>query len=255
MNYYLTLLGILFLYFNFWFLVSLIRKRNDVVDIAWGLGFVLMTWSALWLSGNYEERQWLITTLITLWGIRLSWHIFTRNKNKEEDTRYQKLRAEWKNLFVVRSYFFIYLLQGVLLFIIVLPVLYIQKESYSTLRWHDLIGGVIWLVGFLFEAVGDRQLRLFVSKSENKGKLMTEGLWKYTRHPNYFGEVTMWWGIWIIVRAVTGAYWTILSPLLITYLILKVSGIPLLEKRYAGNQEWEAYKAKTSVFFPWFPKE
>ncbi len=255
MNYYLTLLGILFLYFNFWFLISLWRKRNDVVDIAWGLGFVILTWSALWMSGNYEERQWLVTTLVTVWGLRLSWHIYTRSRGREEDARYRQLREEWQSFFLLRSYVFIYLLQGMLLFIIVLPVLYIERESYSTLRWRDLIGALLWLIGFLFEVIGDRQLIQFMKRPENKGKLMTSGLWQYTRHPNYFGEVVMWWGIWVISRSVTGAYWTILSPLLITYLILKVSGIPLLEKKYTSHPEWEAYRAKTNAFFPWFPKD
>ncbi len=254
MSYYLTLLCILFVYFNIWFFVSLIRKRNDVADVAWGLGFILMVWSGLLLSGNYEPRQWLLTTLVTIWGIRLAIHIHSRNRNKKEDYRYEAWRKEWGKFFLLRSYFQVYILQGTLLFLIVLPLLYTQSQSVGFLALGDYIGIIIWSVGFFFESVGDFQLKRFLEKPENKGKIMTEGLWRYTRHPNYFGEVTCWWGLWLIVFLATGAYWTLVSPLLITYLILKVSGIPMLEKKYEGNQEFEAYKEKTNAFFPWFQK-
>jgi steroid 5-alpha reductase family enzyme len=250
MSYYITLVAILFVFINVWFVVGLLRKRNDVADIAWGLGFVLLTWSGLLLSGNYEERQLLVTGLVTLWGFRLAWHIGSRNNKKAEDYRYQAWRRKWGKWFLLRSYGQVYLLQALLLFIIILPVLYLQQESYSRLD-----RSTVWMVGFLFEAVGDLQLRRFIKDTSNKGKILTTGLWRYTRHPNYFGEVTLWWGMWIIVGSVTGAYWILVSPLLITYLILKVSGIPMLEKRYEGNAEFDAYKEKTSAFFPWFAKE
>lgn len=254
MSYYLTLAAILFFVTNVWFVIGLLKKRNDVADIAWGLGFVLLAWSGLFLSGNYEERQLLVTGLVTVWGLRLAWHIGSRHSKKGEDYRYQAWRAEWGKWFFLRSYGQIYLLQAILLFIIVLPVLYLQQESYRALGIYDLIGVAVWMIGFLFEAVGDIQLRRFIGDSGNKGKILTTGLWRYTRHPNYFGEVTLWWGMWMIVGPTTGTYWTLVSPLLITYLILKVSGIPMLEKRYEGNQEFEIYKQRTSAFFPWFQK-
>jgi steroid 5-alpha reductase family enzyme len=254
MSYYITLAAILFVYMTLWFGWSLLRKRNDVADIAWGLGFVVLTWSGLLLSGNYDERQLLVTGLVTVWGLRLAWHIMSRNTGKSEDYRYKQWREQWGKWFILRSYGQVYLLQGILLFIIILPVLYVQEESYRAFGVRDLIGVIIWTIGFLFEAVGDFQLRRFTQETTNKGKILTTGLWRYTRHPNYFGEVTVWWGMWIIVGSVTGAYWTLVSPLLITYLILKVSGIPMLEKRYEGNQEFEDYKKSTSAFFPWFPQ-
>jgi len=254
MNYYLSLIGILFAYVSFWFLISLLRKRNDVADVAWGFGFVVLTWSALYLSGNHEERQMLVTALVTVWGIRLAWHIHTRNNKKGEDYRYQAWREAWGKWFLIRSYFQVYILQGALLFLIALPILYIQHTSYSTLNFRDLIGGLIWGIGFFFEVVGDAQLRAFAKDAKNKGKILTTGLWRYTRHPNYFGEVTVWWGIWIIAGSVTGSFWTIIGPLTITYLILKVSGIPLLEKKYEGNTDFADYKQRTNKFFPWFPK-
>lgn len=254
MNFYLVILLTLFVFVNFWFVVSLVRKRNDGADIAWGLGFVLLTWVALFLGDTTGERQVLVTALVTLWGLRLAWHIFRRNKNREEDYRYKAWREEWGRWFIVRSYFQVYILQGVLLFLVMLPVLYIQKESYTALGLLDLLGVLIWGIGFYFEARGDAELRRFIRSDENKGKILQTGLWAYSRHPNYFGEVVMWWGVWIIALSVSGSFWTIIGPLTITVLILFVSGIPMLEKHYTGNQEFEDYKKRTSVFFPLPPK-
>ena len=254
MNYYLSLIGILFAYVSFWFLISLLRKRNDVADVAWGLGFVVLTWSALYLSGNHEERQMLVTALVTVWGIRLAWHIHTRNNKKGEDYRYQAWREAWGKWFLIRSYFQVYILQGALLFLIALPILYIQHTSYSTLNFRDLIGGLIWGIGFFFEVVGDAQLRAFAKDTKNKGKILTTGLWRYTRHPNYFGEVTQWWGIWLLTLGANYWYFGIIGPITISFLILKVSGIPMLEAKYKGNKEFEEYKKKTSAFIPWFTK-
>lgn len=250
MSYFLTLALVLFLSMNFWFLLSLIRKRNDVADVAWGLGFVLLTWVAFFLVGTYEPRQLLVTFLVTLWGLRLAWHIHARNSKKGEDPRYKVWREQWGKWFLLRSYFQVYILQGFFLYLIILPVLYIQRYGGPALNILDLIGVLVWGLGFYFESVGDRQLRAFIKDASNQGKILTSGLWQYTRHPNYFGEVTQWWGIWLIALSVTGSFWTLIGPMTITYLIVFVSGIPMLEKRYEGNQEFEEYKKKTSVFFP-----
>jgi steroid 5-alpha reductase family enzyme len=255
MSYFTVLAIVLFAFVNFWFVVSLIRKRNDVADVAWGLSFVLLTWVAFLYMATYEPRQVLVTLLVTLWGIRLAWHIYSRNTNKGEDYRYKAWRESWGKWFLLRSYLQVYILQGVFLYIIILPVLFIQRYGGPALNIYDLIGVFIWGIGFYFEAVGDSQLRAFIKDANNKGKILTTGLWRYTRHPNYFGEVTQWWGIWLIALSVPGSFWTIIGPITITYLIVFVSGIPMLEKRYEGNQEFENYKQKTSVFFPMKPKE
>lgn len=250
MNYYLTLGVLLFLYMSLWFLVSLIKKRNDVADIAWGLGFVIMSWVSLFVLGDFSVRGLLVGVLVSIWGLRLAWHIYIRNRSKSEDYRYLAWRKEWGTWFYLRSYLQVYILQGVLLFLIVLPVLIINKNSGSLLNLLDLVGVLIWLFGFYFEAVGDKQLADFIKNPENKGKLMQKGLWAYTRHPNYFGEVTQWWGLWIIALSVQNGWIGIVGPITITFLILKVSGIPLLEKKMEENPDFVEYKKKVSAFFP-----
>lgn len=250
MNYYLTLILILFVYMSLWFIVSLIKKRNDVADVAWGLGFVLLAWTSFLLSDASSLRGLLVCILVSIWGFRLAWHIYSRNKGKTEDYRYLAWRKEWGKYFYIRSYFQVYFLQGVLLFMIVLPVLIINKSSGISLGWLDLVGLAIWLFGFYFEFVGDMQLAQFINNPENKGKLMQSGLWAYTRHPNYFGEVTVWWGLFLVALNVTSGWLGIIGPITITFLILKVSGIPMLEKRMEENPEFAEYKKRTSIFIP-----
>lgn len=237
---------------TFWFVISVIIKRNDIADIAWGLGFIMISWSAF-LLGAKTERSLLVNILITVWGLRLSWHIFNRNRKKGEDERYLNWRKEWKN-FYFQSYIKVFMVQGLFLYLIALPTLLINSSNIQGFSFLDFIGIAIWIVGFYFESVGDSQLKKFISNPKNKGKTMDQGLWKYSRHPNYFGEVTMWWGIFIIALSAPNSLYTIIGPLTITYLILFVSGIPLLEKKYAGRNDFEAYKKKTSIFFPLPPK-
>ncbi len=250
MNYYITLALVLFVYMSLWFVFSLIKKRNDVADVAWGLGFVLMAWTSLFLSNDFGLRSVLINILVSVWGLRLAWHIHTRNKGKTEDYRYEAWRKEWGSFFYIRSYFQVYLLQGLLLFLIVSPVLVINKSYNSSVGFLDLVGVLVWLFGFYFEVVGDAQLARFIKNPENKGKLMQSGLWAYTRHPNYFGEVTLWWGVWLVALSVPNGIYAIIGPLTITFLILKVSGIPLLEKKMEENPDFQEYKSRVSMFIP-----
>jgi len=252
MNYYLLLGLSLFVYMTVWFLISILIKRNDIADIAWGLGFVFLAWLGGFFHG-LNVKSIIVNLLITVWGLRLSFHIFLRNYKKDEDYRYKKWREEWKN-FYLRSFFQIYLLQGVLLYLIVLPALFINNSIFLGFKLSDLIGIFIWLFGFCFETVADYQLKKFISDRSNKGKIMNKGLWRYSRHPNYFGEVTLWWGIFIIALSLPNGFLTIVGPLTISFLILFVSGIPLLEKKYQGRKDFEEYKRKTSVFFPLPPK-
>jgi len=254
MNYLLTLAIILFLYMSAWFVLSLVKKRNDVADVAWGLGFVLLAWVSFFVGEAESSRGLLVGLLVSIWGIRLAWHIHVRNKGRAEDYRYAEWRKAWGKWFYLRSYLQVYLLQGILLFLIVLPVLLINKSISTGLNYLDFIGVAVWLGGFIFESVGDAQLARFIKDPTNKGKLMQGGLWRYTRHPNYFGEVMMWWGIGIIALSVPNGLYGIIGPITITFLILKVSGISMLEKKMVENPEFAEYKKRTSMFFPLPPK-
>ncbi len=238
----------LFLYINIWFVVACIKKRNDVADIAWGLGFVLMSWLAL-LFSEHSMRSLLVNTLVTIWGLRLTWHIARRNSGKPEDKRYAEWRAQWK-YFYCRSYVQIFLLQGLILFLVMLPILHIHGSASVDLGLVDAIGVLMWIVGFVFELVGDHQLKMFLLNPMNRGKIMDSGLWAYSRHPNYFGEVTQWWSIFLLAVSLPFGFLTVVSPLLITLLIVFVSGVPMLEKKYAGRPDFETYKKRTSMLFP-----
>ena len=254
MSYFLVLASVLVLYMSFWFGLSLLKKRNDVADVAWGLGFILLAWTSFLLGPAQSPRGLIVGLLISVWGIRLAWHIHTRNRGKAEDYRYATWREEWGRWFYLRSYLQVYILQGILLFLIVCPVLLINKSINTDFNYFDLLGVAVWLLGFIFESVGDAQLARFIKDPANKGKLIQTGLWRCTRHPNYFGEVTMWWGIWLVALSVPYGLLGIIGPLTITVLILKISGIPMLEKKMTLNPDFAAYKKTTSVFIPWFPK-
>jgi len=254
MNYYLILALVLFLYMTLWFIVSLLKKRNDVADEAWGLGFVALAWISFIISGGFGIRNLAVVILVTIWGLRLAWYINARHKDNPEDSRYLTWRRDWGKWFVLRSYLQVFLFQGLLLFIIALPILIINGSINNGFGLLDIIGILVWILGFFFESVGDAELARFIKNPVNKGKLMTDGLWRYTRHPNYFGEVTQWWGIWLIALSVPNGLFGIIGPVTITILILFISGIPLLEKKYAGRADFEEYKKRTSVFIPLPPK-
>ena len=231
-------------YMTAWFIISLIKKRNDIADIAWGLGFILI--SAYNLYSNFNIRILLISVLVFIWGLRLAFHIYHRNKNKKEDFRYLQWRHDWGKYFYLRSYLQVYLLQGFFMWLIALPLAF-HNTGFTIVNF---LGILVWSFGFYYESTADAQLTTFIKNPKNKGKIMDQGLWATSRHPNYFGEVTMWWGIWLISFSNINSLISIIGPITITFLILKVSGIPLLEKKYQGNPLYEAYKKKTSIFIP-----
>lgn len=245
---------VVFLYMSAIFLLALARKNNGVVDIAWGPGFILVTAAVFARFGSGGARQWLALALVLAWGGRLAWHVYRRNHGKEEDFRYAAWRRAWGRYFILRSFFQIFMLQGLLLLLVIAPVLLIVGQGQPPLRPLDGLGVLVWLAGFSFEAIGDRQLAAFIRDPANRGRLMTRGLWSWTRHPNYFGEASLWWGVGIIALSAPQGWLGLAGPIVITCLLLFVSGVPLLEKKYAGRPDWEEYKKKTSMFFPWFPK-
>ncbi len=232
-------------------------RNNGLADTAWGLGFVLVAWLNLFLSGSATARSLTVTALVTAWGLRLALHIFARNRGKTEDFRYAEMRRKWGHHAELKSYGNVFLLQGFLLYVIAWPIVLANtaavNEGFGVL---ESLGLAVWITGFVFEAVSDRQLRDFIRKGKTpENPYMTEGLWKYTRHPNYFGEALLWWGVFLLaVRSPLG--WTgIVSPFLIGFLVRFVSGVPLLEKKHLQDPRYRPYAERTNVFFPWIPKK
>ena len=241
-------------YASLWFLAAQRLKRYDIADIAWGLGFIFLILVGQFSAPAFSIRILLVQLMVVVWGLRLAAYIWLRNRGREEDPRYRKWRQDWGSRAPLRAYFQIFLLQGLLAVIILSPATYLLAQKGPDLNWLDVLGAVVWLGGILFESIGDLQLSRFKRKPENRGRFITSGLWAYSRHPNYFGEVMLWWGLWLIVCSVPGGWMTVWGPVTITVLILFVSGIPLLEKKYEKNDEYEAYRQRTSAFIPLPPK-
>jgi steroid 5-alpha reductase family enzyme len=186
--------------------------------------------------------------------LRLSLYILWRNWGKPEDFRYQKWRQEAGGRWWWQSFFQVFLLQGLLLWIISTPLLAAQTSlTPERLTFLDILGVALWAIGFFFEAAGDLQLARFKANAANKGKVMDRGVWRYTRHPNYFGDAAQWWGYFLIATA-AGGWWTILSPILMTTLLMRVSGATLLEKTMETRPGYKEYAESTSAFIPWFPR-
>jgi steroid 5-alpha reductase family enzyme len=248
---------------NITFSIAIKMKRNDIADVVWGMGFVVATVTAwLWTAAINEDdgigpRAWIAFACLLVWATRLSLHIAVRNAKKSgEDIRYKKWREEWGANWRVRTYFQVFILQGLILIVNGLPLLKIASDPKQEMDAVAWAGVVAWFAGFLFEAIGDRQLTTFKAKPESKGKLMTTGLWSWTRHPNYFGEVVQWWGFFLMAVTLPGAWFTVIGPITITFFILKVSGVPMLEKEMESRPGFEEYRRRTpSAFFPMPPRK
>jgi len=196
-----------------------------------------------------------ITLLVSLWGLRLFYHILKRNHGKPEDFRYVAFRKAWGKWVIPRAFLQVYMLQGLLMFLIALPFILLKDGQAQVNYVLFVIGVLVFAVGFTFESVGDAQLKAFLSDPDNRGKIMDGGLWHYTRHPNYFGEATLWWGIFLIALSGGVTPFAVIGPVTITLLLLFVSGVPLLEKSMKDKPGYAEYAAKTSIFVPWFPKK
>lgn len=231
---------------------ALIKKRNDIADVAWGLGFIVLT-VVLFLQSNTNLKTYVLLFMVMVWGIRLAVHIGLRHRGKPEDKRYAKMREGWKYK-TLQSYTHVFLTQGFFLLLVGTPIMLFFLEPQPIIQWYNWVGLIIWGFGFLYEAISDYQLTKFIKNPLNKGTIMRYGLWRYTRHPNYFGEITSWWGLYVFTLFTPFWYLGIIGPITITLLILGVSGIPMLEKHYEGNSEYDEYKKTTSAFFPLPPK-
>lgn len=241
-------------YMSALFVLAQLLKNNAIVDIGWGPGFLVVLGALFVRSPGLGATRLLYTALIVVWSLRLAFHVWQRNAGKPEDFRYARMRAKWGKSAAVKAFFFIFMLQGFLMLVVSFSATMLFSSGIRPLKPLDLVGAVVFVIGFFFEAIGDAQLTAHIRRPDNKGRLMTGGLWSITRHPNYFGEATMWWGLFLIALSSAGGWTALISPVAITGLLLFVSGVPLLEKKYVGRPDWEAYKKRTSKFLPWFPK-
>ena len=236
---------------------SVYLKDVSIVDIFWGLGFVILNIFYVFNSGDLNSRKILLLVLVSVWGLRLSIYLAYRNIGKGEDFRYQEFRRKFgPKRYWWLSYFQAFLLQGALMILISITLLGMSFTSQlKTLSTLDYIGIGIWLIGFVFEAGGDYQLMRFKKNTNNKGTLLITGFWKYTRHPNYFGDAAVWWSYGIFSIS-AGAYWQVIGSILMTFIIIKISGVTLLEKSLKQTKTaYSDYVDKTSSFFPWFQKK
>jgi steroid 5-alpha reductase family enzyme len=243
----------IFFYMTVLFVIAAMIKDNSIADIAWGWGFILVSLVALLKNGNYIARPLLTSGLVLIWGLRLSIHIFFRHLGKGEDRRYRAWREEWGSRVLVNSFFRVFMLQGLLLLGIAYPMVQICAAPGSSLTFLDMAGCIFWGAGFTIEALSDYQLGIFKKDPKNRGRLMMTGLWRYSRHPNYFGESLVWTGIALLAMA-TGAWTALGSPLLITFLLVFLSGIPLVEREQEKNPGFAEYRRKTSAFIPLPPR-
>lgn len=227
----------------------------SIVDVFWGLGFVAIAHWTRATTAGLPARAWLVALLVTAWGVRLGAYLLWRNWGGGEDYRYQAMRRHYGSRFWLVSLAVVFGLQGVLMWVISLPVqLAIAAPMPAALGWLDALGTVLVAIGIGFEAVGDWQLARFKADPTNRGKVMDRGLWYYTRHPNYFGDAVVWWGLFCFALA-TGHPWTVVGPLVMTYLLTRLSGVPLLEKKLGKTRPGYAdYVARTSGFVPWPPR-
>ncbi|MCU1397925.1 MAG: hypothetical protein JWN62_1034 [Acidimicrobiales bacterium] len=236
--------------------ISLALKNASIVDIVWGLGFVLVAWTVrLSTDQGDSKRQWLLLALTTIWGLRLAVHLFVRNHGAGEDYRYRAMRKHYGPRYGLISLGTVFALQGVLMFVVSLPVQLGQADPTPKVGVIAIVGVAVWLIGMFFETVGDLQLAAFKRDPANKGKVMNVGLWRYTRHPNYFGDACVWWGIGLVAAETGAGAWGLIGSALMTYLLRRVSGVTLLERSLVKRREgYTDYVATTSPFVPRPPK-
>jgi steroid 5-alpha reductase family enzyme len=236
-------------------LLSLPLRNASIVDITWGLGFVVVAWVVRIQGDTNTTRQWVLVAMVTIWGLRLAGHLFLRNHGQPEDYRYRAMRKRYGDRFAVISLATVFLLQGVLMWVVSLPVQLGQVPDTPDVGVIGVIGIAVWAVGFGFETIGDLQLTRFKRDPANQGKVLDTGLWRYTRHPNYFGDCCAWWGIAIVAAESGTGAWGVIGAIVMTVLLLRVSGVALLEKSLSKRKpDYQAYVDRTSAFVPLPPK-
>ena len=235
-------------------LLSFVKKDVSIVDTMWSL-MILLAGCIFYLSTSDDNpRRTLVLVLLAIWAVRLAAHITWVHYGKEEDYRYQQIRANNQPHFEYKSIYIVFGLQAFLGWLVALPIL-AAINSGTSLGWLDYAGLALWAFGMFFEAVGDWQMMKFKSDPSSKGKVFDRGLWRYSRHPNYFGECCIWWGFFLLALA-AGGWWSILSPLIMTFLLLKVSGVAMLEKDIGERRPaYAQYTKQTNAFIPWLPRK
>ena len=237
-------------------LVSVAKRDAGVADAFWGPAFAAAAWVYYAAQGGGRGRALLVPLLVSVWGLRLALHILIRSRGRGEDPRYAAMRAGHPSSFAWRSLFTVFWLQGSLLWFVAFPLLVAVRATHPVaFTAVDGVGAVLFALGFGFEVVGDYQLERFRADPSNRGHVLDRGLWRYTRHPNYFGDATLWWGLYAIAATAPGGWLTVLSPALMTFLLMRVSGVTLLEQSLkASKPGYRAYVTRTPAFFPWFPR-
>jgi steroid 5-alpha reductase family enzyme len=247
-----VLFGILalaiFAYMTVWFQLARITKRIDVIDSAWGLGFIYIALITLFAQKPMPAAARAAALLVGIWGLRLTLHITKRNLNRPEDPRYAAYRRKWGEQFWPLTYLKIYMVQGLCLLLVSVPVVLIESSPRHAWNWLIWLGFAVWIFGILYESVADAQLKRFLG-GRKAGAVMQSGLWRYSRHPNYFGEITAWVGAGLVAGGL-GRWWGLIGPAVIAYLITQVSGLPPIEKRYAHDKAYQAYARRTSSLIP-----
>jgi steroid 5-alpha reductase family enzyme len=237
-------------------LVSLAIKNASIVDPFWGTGFVIVSWVTFLRVGEASARTLLLLAMVTVWGLRLSLYLLVRNLPHGEDFRYRAMRKSIGPRFWWVSFFSVFSLQGILMWLISSPLQLTIADKNAPIGVFEIVAALLWLVGFSFEAIGDAQLRAFKKDPASKDRVMDQGLWRYTRHPNYFGESVMWWGYGIYALATAGSVYALLAPAAMTFLLLRVSGVTLLEKSIGDRRPgYREYIQRTSAFIPMPPKK
>jgi len=246
--------GVVWVAVTLLWLVSVRLKDASIIDSFWGPGFGLAATTYAWFGQGDPGRTALVLALVWVWAARLGLFIFRRNLGRGEDPRYQAFREHYgRERYWWFSYFQVFLLQGALIVLVSAPLVLALTGSGPLGAW-DALGVLVWALGFGFEALGDAQLARFKADPANQGRVLDTGLWRYTRHPNYFGNACLWWGLFLIACAVPWGVLTAPAPMLMTWLLLRVSGVALTEKNMSRRPGYAEYIARTSAFVPWPPR-
>lgn len=240
---------LLFSYMSLWSLAAMAKKRADLADIAWGPGFMLVAWTSL-ILGQATADGLIVNILVTAWAIRLAFHLYLRNRKRDEDFRYQTLKLKWGGNVNFKLFTEVFLLQGCILYVVALPIIWIHTHPQALPKPILWIAVFLWLIGFVLETIADRQLALFKNDPSKKGKLLTVGLWGYVRHPNYLGELMQWWAIWFMAAFLPFGWALVISPLLLNFLIVNISGVRPLEEALLKHPEYKVYVENTPSLIP-----